>query len=153
MLPSEMASQPNVPASLLNGWRRAVEWTVVGLTFTGAAWLMARYVFAIETEFGPLPAPWAARVLALHGGLAMLSLLAFGAWLSMHVVPNLRQRSGLRTGVAQLSLLAALTVTGYGLYYLSDESSRPAWSTVHWLCGLVLPVSLLIHRRRRRLSR
>ena len=146
MLPED--SKPAVsPAVPVNRWRQAVDWAVIGLTLSGAAWLMARHVFASETEFGRQLPSWAARVLAIHGGMAMLSLIAIGAWLPMHVVPRLRRSSGLVTGVSQLGLLAVLAVTGFGLYYLADESSRPAWSVVHWVAGLVLAMLVLVHRR------
>ena len=71
-------------------WRRAMEWTMVALVGSGVAWLAARYLFATETPFGPQPPSWAARVLAIHGGFAMLSLVAVGAWLPVHVAPRLR---------------------------------------------------------------
>lgn len=146
MLPEDSApaASPTVP---VNRWRLAVEWAVIGLTLSGVAWLMARYVFVSETEFGRQLPSWAARVLAIHGGIAMLSLIAVGAWLPMHVAPRLRRSSGLVTGVSQLGLLAVLAVTGFGLYYLADESSRPAWSVVHWVAGLVLAMLVLVHRR------
>ena len=146
MLPEDStpAASPTAP---VNRWRRGVEWAVVGLTLSGVAWLMARYVFVSETEFGRQLPSWAARVLAIHGGVAMLSLVAIGAWLPMHVVPRLRRSTGLVTGVSQLGLLAVLAVSGFGLYYLADESSRPAWSVVHWIAGLVLAALLLVHRR------
>lgn len=146
MLPEDSApaASPTLP---VNRWRQAVEWAVVGLTLSGVAWLTARYVFVSETEFGRQLPSWAARVLAIHGGIAMLSLVAIGAWLPTHVAPRLRRSSGLVTGVLQLGLLAVMAVTGFGLYYLADESSRPAWSVVHWIAGLVLAIFLLVHRR------
>ena len=136
-----------LPAVAANRWRRGVEWAVAGLTLSGVAWLLARYVFGSETEFGWQLPSWAARVLAIHGGIAMLSLIAVGAWLPMHVVPRLRRGNALATGASQLGLLALLAVTGFGLYYVADESSRPAWSAVHWIAGLLLAILLLVHRR------
>lgn len=135
------------PAVQPNRWRKGVEWTVAGLMLSGAAWLMARHVFASETEFGSQLPSWAARVLALHGGFAMLSLVAIGAWLPSHVVPRLRRSKGLASGASQLGLLAVLVVTGFGLYYVADELTRPAWSVVHWIAGLLLAILLLVHRR------
>ena len=147
MLPED--SVPGASSTVAaNRWRQGVEWALAGLTLSGAAWLLARYVFVSETEFGRQLPSWAARVLAIHGGIAMLSLIAVGAWLPMHVVPRLRSGRGLATGVPQLGLLAVLAVTGFGLYYIADESSRPTWSVVHWIAGLVLAIVLLVHRRK-----
>jgi len=148
MLPEKSmpADSPAVPP---NRWRTGVEWAVAGLTLSGAAWLVASHVLASETEFGRQLPSWAARVLAIHGGIAMLSLIAVGAWLPMHVVPRFRRGSGLVTGASQLGLLAVLAVSGFGLYYLADELTRPAWSVVHWIAGLLLALLLLVHRRTR----
>lgn len=143
----EKSLPETAPTAAANRWRQCVEWAVVVLTLSGAAWLMASDIFASETEFGRQLPAWAARVLAIHGGIAMLALIAIGAWLPTHVVPRLRRRSGLVTGASQLGLLAVLAVTGFGLYYVADELSRPAWGTVHWVAGLVLAILLLFHRR------
>lgn len=134
------------PPEPTNPWRLAVYCAVVGLTASGVAWLAARYFLATDNEFGRVMPSWAARVLAIHGGLAMLSLVAIGAWLPLHVVPRLPRPRGLITGITQLACLCVLTATGYGLYYLADEISRPVWSVTHWVPGLILPGLLLIHR-------
>lgn len=146
-MPPDDSAQVALPAIPTSRWRLAVEWAIVGLTGTGVLWLLARFVFGTETEFGYHLPSWAARVLAIHGGIAMLSLVAIGAWMPVHVVPRLQRRNGLVTGVLQLGLLAVLAVSGFGLYYLADESSRPTWSVVHWVAGLVLASLLLVHRK------
>lgn len=130
-----------------HAWRALVDWTCVGLLVSGAAWLVARYWLVTETEFGSVTPAWAAKALAIHGGFAMLSLLAMGAWLPTHVLPRLRQGIRLATGAAQLALLAVLIVSGYGLYYFADETTRPTWSMIHWGTGVALCTLLLIHRR------
>jgi hypothetical protein len=128
-------------------WRVLLEWLVFGLTASGAAWLVAKRLLATPTEFGPVAPPWAARVLALHGGIAMLALVVAGAWLQAHVAPRLCGSAGRNSGFLQLGLLIVLISTGFGLYYVAGDSTRPVWSAVHWLSGLALPVILLIHRR------
>jgi hypothetical protein len=40
-------------------------------------------------------------------------------------------------------------LTGYLLYYASGDSVRQAVSLTHWIIGIGLPLSLLIHLRRR----
>ena len=42
-------------------------------------------------------------------------------------------------------VLAALTVSGYALYYVAGEHSRPVWSAAHWMVGPALPLLLLVH--------
>ena len=152
MLPESPARPPPAPTEVpvrATLWRRSLGWAVGGLWVSGAAWLAARYVFASESDFGLQVPGWAATVLAVHGGVAMFSLVAFGAWLPVHVAPRLRQPCQRLTGCAQLGLLTVLTVTGYGLYYWAGEDSRPAWSAIHWVTGLLFPAVFLVHRRTR----
>jgi hypothetical protein len=128
-------------------WRSALSWVTFGLWVSGAAWLAARYLFVTESDFGLQVPAWAAQVLAVHGAVAMISLITFGAWLPLHVVPRLRRSCHRLTGFTQLGLLTILAVTGYGLYYIAGEGSRPTWSVIHWVTGLVFPVIFLVHRR------
>ena len=144
-------AEPVVPVRNTR-WRGALSWVTFGLWASGAAWLAARYLFASESDFGLQVPGWAATVLAVHGAAAMVSLVTFGAWLPLHVVPRLRQRCHRLTGYTQLGLLAILAVTGYGLYYIADEYSRPVWSAIHWATGLVFPAVFLVHRRAARSS-
>lgn len=145
------ADQPRSTGSSTPGttWRRALDWLVFALAGSGAAWLVAQRVLAAPTEFGTVAPAWAAKALALHGGAAMLALVVIGAWLPAHVLPRMARAPRRWTGVLQLGLCAVLAITGFGLYYLADETTRPAWSLVHWACGLGWPVLLLVHRHLR----
>lgn len=64
-------------------------------------------------------------------------------------------RANLASGVATISALALLAVSGWGLYYLGDETWREAARRVHEILGWLLPAGLLLHvfcgRRWRRL--
>lgn len=128
-------------------WRSALGWVTCGLWVSGAAWLAARYLFVSESEFGLQVPGWAAQVLAVHGAMAMVALVTLGAWLPVHVFPRLHQSRYRLTGFTQLGLLTVLAVTGYGLYYIAGEFSRPTWSVIHWAVGLILPAVILVHRR------
>jgi hypothetical protein len=150
MLPESSAKpSPVEPAIAVRSarWRSALGWVTFGLWASGAAWLAARYVFASESDFGLQVPEWAAQVLAVHGAVAMVALVTFGAWLPVHVVPRLRQAGHRVTGFTQLGALSLLAVTGYGLYYIAGEDSRPVWSVVHWATGVLFPVVFLVHRR------
>mgnify|MGYP003490394215 FL=1 len=150
MLPE--SSKINAPAAAEvaprnSRWRSVLSWVSFALWLSGALWLAARHLFASESDFGPQVPAWAAQVLAVHGAVAMVSLITFGAWLPLHVAPRLRQSCHRLTGFTQLGLLSILAVTGYGLYYIADEGSRPTWGVAHWVAGFVFPAILLVHRR------
>jgi hypothetical protein len=44
-----------------------------------------------------------------------------------------------------IGTLAFLTLTGYGLYYVAGEASRPVWSVLHWVAGLAVAVLFVLH--------
>ncbi|MFO1394927.1 MAG: hypothetical protein U1F09_14285 [Steroidobacteraceae bacterium] len=148
-----MTSPPD-PSALASASRRtgaalrlSLELSLCGLALSGALWLLAVRVLAVPDEFGVRVPDWTPRVLAIHGGLAMIFLVATGGWLQQHVGPRIARPVGRWSGMLQLSLLALLGASGYGLYYWADEQTRPAWSNVHWIAGLLLLVTLLLHRR------
>jgi hypothetical protein len=135
------------------GLRRALEWSLLGLSMSGASWLLTTRVLSTPGEFGPQVPSWTHVALAVHGGLAMVFLVAAGGWLQQHVAPRIPRPSGRASGLFQLAVLALLCVSGYGLYYCASEATRPTWSGTHWIGGLVLLATLLAHPRAARVSR
>ena len=49
------------------------------------------------------------------------------------------------TGVALIAGFGLLSLTGYALYYLGDESGRALASSAHWWIGLASPALLIGH--------
>ena len=85
----------------------------------------------------------AANVLNVYSGaLAFLTLLLFGSLLPLHVRHGLRQMKNRGTGIALLSALPVLILTGWGIYYLSDENVARWTSVLHVL--IALPISGLV---------
>jgi hypothetical protein len=115
------------------------------LTVTGAIWLIGHYFMRVPGEFGesvhPLE-PWAMK---LHGAGAMLALFFVGSLLNSHIRRAIKARRNLVSGWSMVAILLLLTVSGYGLYYLADEETRPIWSIFHWVVGLVLPLTVITH--------
>ena len=143
----DILTSTNAPRRAGTALRASLEWSLCGLAWSGALWLLAARVLAVPDEFGVQVPGWTPRVLAVHGGMAMFFLVAAGGWLQQHVAPRIARPAGRWSGVLQLSLVAVLTASGYGLYYWADERTRPVWSDVHWIGGLLLLVTLLAHRR------
>jgi hypothetical protein len=122
------------------------EWTiylVCALLFvSGAAWLMVHY-FLRPTDGLPSPAePWCLRV---HGAAMLLFLVVLGSLWPVHALTGWRHRINHRSGIFVLTLVSILILTGYGLYYLGDETIRPWISAVHWAIGLIAAVGLAVH--------
>jgi FtsH-binding integral membrane protein len=127
------------------------------LWLTGIGWLVSHYLFARHGEFGDLPSPWEPWWLRLHGAAMMAFLVSFGALLPGHIAHGLRRRRNATTGVLMLAVVAALTLSGYALYYAGDGSLRAWLGTAHWVVGLAAAASLTLHawigRRRTRRAR
>lgn len=81
----------------------------------------------------------------LHGAAAMLALWLVGTLLQLHIRRGLAAGRNLTAGWSMIGLLMVLSLTGYALYYLASEESRPFWSVAHWAFGLLLPPLVWLH--------
>jgi len=126
------------------------------LWVSGLGWVVSHYVLAGHSEFGDAPHPSELWWLRVHGAAMLAFLIALGIMIPLHMTPNWRRRANRRSGVLMLLVVGILVLTGYGLYYVGDESSRPWISAVHWIVGLgaagVLVAHWLLGTRRRRAS-
>jgi len=114
------------------------------LLMSGSGWLLGHYLLrAPGAEAAPHPSEvWWLR---LHGAAMIGFLVCFGALLTRHVPLGWRERSNRGTGVAMVSLVSLLALTGYALYYLVDDTER-AWASVaHWSLGLIAAAALVLH--------
>lgn len=137
-----------MPASSLRleRWqRRALYLTVALLTASGLLWLGAHYFLRPVTEFGESISPFEPWSMKLHGLAAMALLFLLGSLLNGHIRRALRARRNLASGWAMIGSLAVLVATGYGLYYIAGESSRPLWSLAHWVTGIGFAFGFPLH--------
>lgn len=125
--------------------RRAVYLTVVLLTISGLAWLVAHFFLRPVTEFGESVSPFEPWSMKLHGAVAMALLFLLGSMLNNHIRRGLRARRNRGTGWSMVAITTVLVLTGYGLYYLAGESSRPLWSWGHWVIGIGFAAGLPLH--------
>ncbi len=130
----------------LPSWQRRGFYGVFGgLLATGAAWLAAHFFLRGAGAFGmtihPLE-PWSMK---LHGAAAMAALWLAGSLFHLHIRRGLAAGRNLPAGWSMIVLLLLLTLTGYALYYVAGEESRPLWSVVHWVAGLLLPALVWLH--------
>lgn len=149
-IPKHSLHHPSHPATVagfrLPRWQRRAVYGAVGLlVVSGLLWLAAHYFMRPVGEFGAVIHPLEPWSMKLHGAAAMASLWLLGALLQVHIRRALLARRNLLAGWSMIAVFAALVVTGYALYYIAGEDSRPWWSTSHWLLGLLLPVLLLVH--------
>jgi hypothetical protein len=119
------------------------------LFLTGAVWLVADW----QKDADDIWQQVAANLLMIHGGAAMLALMALGALIPLHLVRAWRARKNLASGLIVATVNAVLIVTAFGLYYLGSETVRPWMSWIHIAAGfslaLMLPFHILLGRRAR----
>lgn len=137
----------------LPAWQRRSFHGVCGVLFvSGVAWLAAHFFLRPVNEFGVAVNPLEPWSMKLHGAAAMAVLWLVGSMLYLHIRRGLALRRNLLAGWSMIGLLGLLTLTGYALYYIAGEDSRPVWSVLHWIAGLLLPALVWLHVRSGRRS-
>ena len=125
--------------------RRAIYLMTALLVLSGLAWLAVVYLLAPAGEPTPAPHPLAGPLLALHGIVAYVALIGYALVGHVHVRTGWRVPS-LRVAAFWLcAMLAMLTVTGLGFYYVSVEVALPPLRWTHVAAGLMLPLVLALH--------
>ena len=138
---------------LSNGHRQWIYWSGTALFATGALWLLFHHFVHTHGQFGETAHPLEIWWLRLHGGCAMLVLMVLGSLLPVHVRRGWHLRKNLLAGWTLGLLALFLVASGYGLYYVGNEMTRPWISAFHWLLGLGAPLVLTWHVWRGRRAR
>jgi len=132
-------------------WHRR---TIYAITFllivSGLAWLVAVYALAPPGEPTPAPHPLAGPMLVAHGVAAYAALLAYALVGHAHVRTGWRVPALRSAGFWLCSTIAALALTGLGLYYVATESVIPFLCWTHVVAGILLPCWLALHIARGR---
>jgi cation transport ATPase len=115
------------------------------LLSSGVGWLIGHYLLRASGAFGAGPHPSEAWWMRLHGAAVIGFLVVFGALLPGHIVQNWRQRINRYSGLAVVIVVSLLAVSGYGLYYLVDDTQRAVTSALHWVVGLAASGALVLH--------
>jgi hypothetical protein len=127
-------------------WHRR---TIYALTFllvvSGLAWLVVVYVLAPPGEPTPAPHFLAGPLLATHGIAAYAALVAYALVGHVHMRTGWRVPALRSAGLWLCASVAALALTGVGLYYVATESVIPLLRWVHVGAGVALPCWLALH--------
>jgi hypothetical protein len=146
-LASNAAQQHGVNLSFrLERWHRLSMYAVIAVLFiSGALWLVVHYLLAVEGEYGRVPHPLEHPAVIFHGACAMFGLFFVGSLLNLHMRRAHRAKRNRLSGWGMIAAMLGLTVTGFGLYYLSSDASHALWSWSHSVIGLGLPPLLVWH--------
>jgi len=112
------------------------------LWVSGAMWLVLHYVFPQSTAFGPLPNPWEAPLMRVHGLIAVSAVFLIGWMMAAHVTVRWASERNRRSGLVLGSVALLLIITGYALYYTTG-AGHDAAALAHEAIGvLALPAAL-----------
>lgn len=119
--------------------------TSLFLLLTGIAWLISHYFMLKEGEFGPEKHPLEIWSLRLHGLAGVFTLLCIGMLIEHHMLNFFKQKRRLWTGLNLTFLSLWLALSGYMLYYLSEDNWRTVFSLGHWVVGIVAALIFWMH--------
>lgn len=131
---------------------RLLCWSGGLLWVTGTTWLLLHHFFQVEGEFGPEANPAEPWLLRLHGAAMLAALLGAGSLLVVHVWRGWTYRSQRMLGSVLTAIVGALIMSGYLLYYVTDDGVRSIVSLLHWIVGIaILPLFVLHYRQGKRI--
>ena len=116
---------------------------ISGITF----FIMNKWL-RVEGDFGLEKHPWQFNVLSIHGFVAFMMLMIFGAILVNHTPMSWKTKRLRTIGLFLSSLIVLQILSAYLLYYVSNESFRLVCMYLHLSIGASLPMILLIHIRK-----
>ena len=115
------------------------------LWLSGCIWLVLHEFFATQGEFGTVQHPWEPALLLMHGVIAVFAVYVLGWLTARHITEKLEQSRRLVSGFALLVLLFVLSISGFALFFLTDDRVR-AWSSdLHEILGLTITLFAVEH--------
>jgi hypothetical protein len=90
--------------------------------------------------------PW---VRISHTASALVILMGLGYMLRAHVLPGLKLKERIKSGLGVLSVFGVLTVTALGILYSGESGWNGFMTQVHDWIGLGTPALLLFHAWKR----
>jgi len=119
------------------------------LWLSGAVWLVLHYVFPQATSFGPLPNPWEAPLMRVHGLIAVCAVFLIGWMMAAHVTVRWASERNRRSGLVLGGTALLLILSGYALYYTTG-SPHDAAALAHEAIGVLALAAALAHWWRKR---
>jgi hypothetical protein len=125
--------------------RAAVFIVMGGLWASGCAWLLLDEFFLRPGQFGPSPHPWQPAILLAHGIVAILGMYLLGWVTARHVLRWWPGRLRRLSGATLSALLLLLVVSGFALFFLSDDRWQRVAALAHEALGLGVTVFGIQH--------
>jgi hypothetical protein len=135
----------------LSAAQRLSIYGIVGaLWSTGCAWLILDQFFTRRGQFGATPHPWEPPLLLVHGVISILSMYLFGWITARHVLRWWPARMRRWSGGGLAAFIAALIVSGFALFFLTDDGLIHDAAVIHELLGVAVALFAIRHWTHRR---
>jgi len=125
--------------------RNVIFWLMGALWASGCLWLALDQFFSGAGQFGPMPHPWQPTVLLLHGITAIAATYLLGWVTARHVLHWWKVRQRRLSGAMLAAILAALSVSGFALFFLTDDRWQRASAAAHDVLGVFVTVFAIQH--------
>jgi hypothetical protein len=131
---------------LLTRSERWIIYATMGfLWLSGCLWLYLEQRSAQQDLFSNERNAWAPPVLTAHGVVAVVSMYLLG-WITRHHILRWWSRHRRRqSGGSLAAILAILVVSGFALFFLTDDRWQRYTSLVHDVFGVAAPILAIQH--------
>lgn len=126
--------------------------TFILVFLTGLVWLYFDNFVLIETVIGHAKHPLQKWLMKGHGFTAIVFTFLLGLIYGVHIKRTWPMQKRRKSGLLLVGVILVISISGFLLYYVSDESFRYWSATIHWVLGLSVPVILIRHIRSSRLK-
>lgn len=121
--------------------------TFVVVFVTGVVWLYFDNYVLIETVIGQAKHPLQKWLMKSHGFAAIFFTGLLGLIYGVHIKRVWPMQKRRASGLLLVGLILVVSLSGFLLYYTSDEAFRWWSAFVHWALGLSIPAVLIRHIR------
>ena len=125
--------------------RLAVFLVLGALWLTGCVWLILNQFFARPGPFGSTPHPLQPPTLLAHGIIGILSLYLMGWVSARHVLRWWPGRLRRWSGGTLAAFFLLLSITGFALFFVSDDSWQRGAAAAHDISGVAVTVFAVQH--------
>jgi FtsH-binding integral membrane protein len=127
--------------------RYSIYFAFGGLWLSGCGWLLLHQFFESPTEFGEARHPWEPAVLLIHGILSVATAYLFGWIMARHATEAWTLHKRRISGSLLTTLLVVLAISGFALFFLSDDAWQARSAQVHEVLGLLVTLFAVEHWR------
>lgn len=121
---------------------------IFGIAYaTGVVLFLFSHWIRVATAVGEQHHPLEKNLRFFHSSLTYLLVFSVGYLWKAHILPGLRVRKRVSSGLVTLGTLGLLWISALGVLYLGDLdwNARIAW--IHGIVGILLPTTVFFHSK------